>query len=88
MSYQIIDPFKFSRLFESLNNFILNNTGNIAWLIFFVVLAFFVLYSLMFAYHWLKYSVNSFTMWLGMIIYFVVSFMLLSAMYLSVIIIS
>lgn len=85
---QSIDPFKSFGLLESVNNFILYNAVSIAWLIFFVVLAFFAFYSLMLTYHWLKYGVGSFTMWIAMIIYFAVSFILLSAMYLSVIIIT
>jgi len=85
---QNIDPLKSVGLPESVNNFILNNAGDIAWFIFFVVLAFFAFYTLMLVYHWLKYGVGSFTMWLGMIIYFAVSFILISAMYLSVIIIT
>ena len=82
---QNIDPFGSSKLIETVTNLILNNTYNIVWLIFFVVLAFFCLYSLILVYHWLKYGMGSFTIWLAIIIYFVVSFILISAMYLSVI---
>jgi hypothetical protein len=64
-------------------NFILENANSIVWLIFFVALAFFVFYSLILAYHWLKYGIGSSSIWLAMIIYFVGSFILISASYLS-----
>jgi hypothetical protein len=60
-----------------------NSFGEIVWLIFFAVLIFFVIYSLILVYHWLRYGVGSFAIWVAMIVYFVISFALLSALYLS-----
>lgn len=64
-------------------NFALENANSIVWLIFFIALAFFVFYSLMLVYHWIKYGIGSSTVWLAMIIYFTGSFILISVSYLS-----
>lgn len=57
--------------------------GEIIWFVFFIVLLFFAIYSLILVYHWFKYGIGSFAIWVAMIAYFVVSFVLLSALYLS-----
>jgi hypothetical protein len=73
---------------ELVFNFILENANSIVWLIFFIALAFFIFYSLILTYHWIKYGIDSSTIWLAMIIYFVGSFILISVAYLSFIIIT
>lgn len=75
-------------IMELINNFILNNSDNVVWFIFLFVFGFFLIYSLILVYHWLKYGRSSFTIWFAMILYFAVSFVCITSMYLSAIIIS
>lgn len=83
----IVDPFSnsFTKL---INDFILNNSDNIVWFVFLFVFGFFLIYSLILVYHWLKYGKDSLTIWFAMIVYFAVSFVCIASMYLSAIIIS
>lgn len=84
----IIDSFKSNNFIKLISDFVLNNTNNIIWFIFLIIFVFFLIYSLIFIYHWLKYETASSTIWLAMIVYFSVSFICLVLMYLSAIIIS
>lgn len=84
----IIDSFESESFVGLINDFILNNINNIVWFVFLIILVFFLIYSLILVYHWLKYERSSFTIWLAMIVYFSVSSVCLILMYLSAIIIS
>ncbi len=82
----IVDSF--SNGFTGLiNDFISNNANSIVWFIFLFIFAFFLIYSLILVYHWLKYGIGSFTVWFAMIAYFSVSLICIILMYLSAIII-
>lgn len=61
----------------------ISSFSEIVWFVFFVVLAFFAIYSIVLVYHWFRYGIGSFIIWIAMAAYFTVSFVLLSALYLS-----
>lgn len=82
----IIDSIGSLGFAESITKFIadrFSSFSGIVWFVFFAVLAFFIIYSLILIYHWFRYGIGSFAIWVAMIAYFIVSFVLLSALYLS-----
>lgn len=82
----ISGPIKSLDFIESVFQFIsskLGDFGEIVWFIFFAVLIFFAVYSLILIYHWFKYGASSFAVWIAMIAYFTVSFALLATFYMS-----
>ncbi|MCH7529910.1 hypothetical protein IIB50_02220 [Patescibacteria group bacterium] len=58
--------------------------AHIVWLVFWTILGFAGIYSLFLLYHWFRYGLNSFAIWVVMILYFSVSFLLVGVMFLSV----
>ncbi|MDP6387724.1 MAG: hypothetical protein QGG63_00355 [Candidatus Pacebacteria bacterium] len=78
-----IESFDFARPVIEFISDKFSNFGDIVWFIFFVVLVFFTIYSLVLVYHWFRYSIGSLMVWIAMIAYFTVSFVLLNAFYLS-----
>jgi len=56
------------------------STGTIVWGIFYITAAFFVIYSLLLLYHWLRYGSLYPLVWVMMIAYFGVSLLLLGTM--------
>lgn len=82
----IIDSVNSLDFAEPVVEFIAGKLGSfseIVWFIFFAVLVFFIIYSLILVYHWLRYGVGSFAIWVAMVVYFAVSLALLVTLYLS-----
>jgi hypothetical protein len=64
------------------------NTADFVWFIFFAVLAFWIIYSIIMLYHWLHYSLHSKMIVAAMLLYFAISFALVSALFYSAFFIS
>lgn len=61
------------------------NMVDIIWYIFLGAIFVFSIYSLILVYHWIKFGQDSAFIWVGMIVYSIVSFILLSTMYIATI---
>jgi len=63
--------------------FISLTTEGLIWLVFWVILILYAVYSLILLYHWFRYAWNSLAVWPVMVVYFGVSFVLISTLIFS-----
>ena len=74
---------KVPQLNEYAENVLGASFDTLIWSSFYVLLAFFAIYSALLLYHWLKYGKGYPLIWIGMTAYFVVSFILINSMLIS-----